>query len=538
MNTSYVNPINRMRNFEKLANDMQYVDKTDIIFEIEEHIESPKNELVISRPRRFGKTSIMDMLVAYYGVGGDEFSKYFKQSPSTRYHCICVNMSKLCNNPTLEGLLDLEADIIDEVLDVFTDIQVLRDKNYNLGELLEKTSEKYIIFIDEWDRPLNISGISNLFKEKYIIFIDSISKSLVNKSLIMMFGIYPVSKLVNDSFANSFYDFSVFNDFKFNRFFGFTECEVEDLLSRNKSSLEMSDIKLWYNGYCVKGTEIYNPNSIIKAICSNELDSYWDNTGSSQVVKDFVNYIDLDNELNLLISGSKISFDFKKYTPSISIKGESRFGYIELLSDLIVCGFLTACDNEIWIPNNEIKSVFYRTIFNSTSDITKSKINTSRQALEVTLSNDTDTLSYIVKEYHDKYSNVFNYNKENTLTCVLNLVYFTAEDDFYVYLEQPTGEGRADMIMIAKDRSVGLIVEFKVNHTPDVALKQILNRKYYKMCMDCRKVLLVGITYDAKTKIHKSQILETDKQKLEDHNRKSIMKDKTDVFKITSAFKE
>ena len=73
----YLNPDNS--NFQEVIKSKIYVDKTIMISQINEFMETSNKYLCISRPRRFGKTITGNMLSAYYSKGSDSkalFSKF------------------------------------------------------------------------------------------------------------------------------------------------------------------------------------------------------------------------------------------------------------------------------------------------------------------------------------------------------------------------------------------------------------------------------------------------------------------------------
>lgn len=63
----YLNTNMAYKDFEMLSNDKYFVDKTGMINKINERIKTKNRYLCITKPRRFGKTSVLNMLGAYYG---------------------------------------------------------------------------------------------------------------------------------------------------------------------------------------------------------------------------------------------------------------------------------------------------------------------------------------------------------------------------------------------------------------------------------------------------------------------------------------
>ena len=104
---------------------------------------------------------------------------------------------------------------------------------------------------------------------------------------------------------------------------------------------------------------------------------------------------------------------------------------------------------------------------------------------------------------------VIRYNDENSLSCVITLAYYSAMKDYVLIRELPTGEGFADIAFLPRQRtdSPALLVELKYNHTAESAIDPIKSRKYAgKLLEYSGNVLLVGISYDRKTKQHQCKI--------------------------------
>ena len=120
-------------------------------------------------------------------------------------------------------------------------------------------------------------------------------------------------------------------------------------------------------------------------------------------------------------------------------------------------------------------------------------------------------MAEILKYAHDTESPIFSYNSEIELSAVVNLVYLAARDRYRVEREDKAGEGFVDFIFYPEYRNEdALILELKIDSTPEEAIEQIKNKRYalrFKGKLGERekytgRVLAVGISYDRKTKEH------------------------------------
>jgi len=141
--------------------------------------------------------------------------------------------------------------------------------------------------------------------------------------------------------------------------------------------------------------------------------------------------------------------------------------------------------------------------------------NESKRMLAATLRGDTDTMTEILEFAHNTESPIFSYNHEIELSAVVNLVYLAARDKYRVEREDKAGVGYVDFIFYPERRSAdAIILELKVDSTPDDAIRQIKDREYAlrfkgKLGEKPRytgRVLAVGIGYSKKTKKHSCKV--------------------------------
>ena len=117
-----------------------------------------------------------------------------------------------------------------------------------------------------------------------------------------------------------------------------------------------------------------------------------------------------------------------------------------------------------------------------------------------------------IEKIHDEYASAIQYNNENALSSVLSIAFLSSMQYYFKPIrELPTGRGFADFVYIPKPEYVmdypALVVELKWNKTVDTALKQIKEKKYPESLMQYSgNILLVGINYDKKTKVHQCAI--------------------------------
>ena len=129
-----------------------------------------------------------------------------------------------------------------------------------------------------------------------------------------------------------------------------------------------------------------------------------------------------------------------------------------------------------------------------------------------TLSMDGDAVAKGIEMIHREYVSSVQYNDENSLSSVLSIAYLSAMQYYFKPIrELPTGLGFADLVFIPKPEYSPsyplLVVELKWNKSAQTALQQIKDKKYPDSIMNYTgNVLLVGISYDKKSKVHECRI--------------------------------
>ena len=110
---------------------------------------------------------------------------------------------------------------------------------------------------------------------------------------------------------------------------------------------------------------------------------------------------------------------------------------------------------------------------------------------------------------------LLSYNHETELSAIVNLVYLAARDSYRVEREDKAGVGYVDFIFYPYDLTAdGIILELKVDHTPEEAIQQIKDRKYALKFVPrlaeqkkyTGKILAVGIGYEKTEKKHRCRV--------------------------------
>lgn len=182
---------------------------------------------------------------------------------------------------------------------------------------------------------------------------------------------------------------------------------------------------------------------------------------------------------------------------------------------MVVYGFLTYENGKVSIPNKELMDRFGEMLQKESSmGYVYQLAKHSRKMLEATIHGDTKTMEKILEYAHNTEVPILSYNHEVELAAIVNLVYLSARDYYRVEREDKAGTGFVDFIFYPynKEEYPGIILELKIDSTPQEAIAQINNKKYELRLKgklgekELGQILKVGISYNKKTKSHQCKV--------------------------------
>ena len=517
--TIYLNTNVALENYKELISSKYFVDKSQIIDKFNDLIGTSECHVCITKPRRFGKTSIINMLGAYYTKGynsKDIFDKLnISKSKSymenlNKHNVINISLSNLPYkmNSYNDYINGIRKSIINDIKEKYPKINV--EKFFSIAHMLSATGEKFIFLIDEWDYIFS----HNLFKENQNDFLEFLRNLLKDRPYVdfcYMTGVLPLKKYSESSSLNMFYEYTMLNDYVYDNYFGFTEDEVKGLCKKNKQ-ISFEEISEWYNGYLTEhGERIYNPVSVTYALRDNYCRSYWTRTGRQDEVLIYLKYniAEVRDDVIEMVLGK---------TVDIFIDEDFRAGQgapktrEEIYSAMITYGFLTYYDGTIKIPNKELMQEFESAIKDKSFKDVAELARNSEDILYATLDKDENTIIKKLHNIHNSEIPILQYNDENSLSCVITLAYLAARYDYRVEREEKSGKGYVDFAFHPRIKGdTAFIIELKKDSSPEVAINQIKEKEYFEKFKKENadsKILAVGICYNSKTKEHECKIEE------------------------------
>lgn len=532
-----------VEDFKEMIDKNGYlVDKTLMIKQI---MESNTKVTLFTRPRRFGKTLNQSMIRRFFeheigfqgehidnrylfdGLAisdcGEEIMQHCQQHP-------VINISmKSAKQPNFEiayaCLVDdiarefrrhkyiLESESISQVQK--EEFQLICDKKacyssyaksfHFLSECLAAYHGMNVfILIDEYDVPLEKAYFAGFYDEMIDFirsFFESALKTNVYLEKAVITGCLRISResiftglnnLEVDTVLNTSYEDS----------FGFTQEEVEAMLSYYDLDNYTDEVKKWYDGYLFGDKEIYNPWSILKYVTDHENHvtefpwPYWSNTSSNSIVKELVE--DADDEtrrdLEKLMNGGTIE---KPVHEDITY-GDMHENMDNLWNFLLFTGYLKAGKRreenrkvylEMSVPNEEIAYIYDEFI---SRWFDKKMERTNRSPLIEALENgDCEAAEdFICEQLMDTIS-YYDYRESYYHGFMAGLL--KGAGKYYVKSNRESGNGRPDIVLMTAAIRKGRVIIIECKYADSVnqldakaeeALAQIEDQQYARPFID------------------------------------------------------
>ena len=515
----YLNP--GSDKFQEALRSAIYVDKSGMIAYTNRIFKSSNKYICVSRPRRFGKSMAANMLSAYYDrtvdgsmvfreldIAGDaDFDTYRNQCD-----VLFLNMQEfLSRSMDMVSMLDLlKRRILHDVLREYPDVEYFdrADMIGCLGDVYAETNCPFVVIIDEWDCVFREYRNDYQAQRQYLDFLRDWLKDKAYIGLAYMTGILPIKKYGTHSALNMFTEFSMTNPRELTPFVGFTAEEVRQLCEQYHMDYE--ETMSWYDGYQFRDmTSICNPRSVVSAMESGILDTYWTETETFEALKIYIdmNFSGLRDTIVKLMAGGRQKIDTRSFVNDMTTFHSAD----DVLTLLVHLGYLgyDFDTKEVFIPNREIMGEYVTaTRVSQWSEIVHSVLQ-SDKLLQATWNGDEEAVAKGMEEAHLNTSHL-QYNDENALSYTVSLAYYSARQYYTIIRELPTGKGFADMVFLPKKKYAdkpAMIVELKWDDNADTALRQIRDKYYTEALKDYKgNILCVGITYDRGSKKHTCRI--------------------------------
>ena len=506
-----------------------YIDKTMYIKDI---IDNKSRVVLVTRPRRFGKTLNMSMLKYYFDCTKKDSKELFeglkimeqdekytsklgyypciyltlKDVTEVNYENMILNLKTAISDMYLEHIYLLDSDKIypfekeqiKEILSYKEDEIVLRNSIKTLSKYLNRYYDKPVmLFLDEYDVPLQNAYIEGYYQEAikfFKTFYGTTFKDNLYLEKTVLTGVSRVAKESIFSGANNFDVYTVLDD-EFSDDFGITEEEMDKVIKDFEVEDQKEEIKKWYDGYIIGKTEgIYNPWSILNYLKRRELMPYWVNTSSNDLIKLILkNSVTVKEKIEQLLRDEEIEVPINLDTVIVGIEQNEE----NIWGLLLGTGYLKVTEvvdlahgiYKVKIPNYEIKFLFQNIIREWFNDkVIGNNLNTIlKDLVTLNLEEFEEKFKQLVIEMFS-FMDVGKNTAENFYHAFVLGMLVGLKDSYYVKSNRESGFGRYDIMLEPKDKNENsFVMEFKVykeekektiEDTIENAKKQIEERKY------------------------------------------------------------
>ena len=509
--------------------DSYYIDKSMYIKDI---IDNGSKVVLVTRPRRFGKTLNMSMLRYYFDCDVKDSKELFEglkimeqdekyTSKLGAYPCLYLTLKDVndyCYENMILGfktavlemyrdhryLLDSDKIYDDEKAKIM-DILYAREDEVTLkncvrelsGYLYRHYEKPVMLFIDEYDVPIQAAYVKGYY-DKAIDFLKTFygvtfkDNPYLEKTVLT--GVSRVAKESIFSGANNFKVYTVLDN-EFADDFGITSEEMDKVIEDFNVEDDKEEIKKWYDGYKIGNVEgLYNPWSILNYLTDKQLKPYWVNTSSNDLIKlTLTKSTSIKEKMERLLRDETIEVPINLETIIVGIEDNEDniwglmlgTGYLKVVETVdLIEGIY-----KVQLPNFEIKYLFQSIVRDWFSN--KVPGNNLRSILkdlvELNLSEFEKKFRKLVVEMFS-YMDVGENTAENFYHAFVLGMLVGLKDSYYVNSNRESGMGRYDIMLEPQDKNGNsFIIEFKVaddmeeNTIEDVienAKKQIEDKNY------------------------------------------------------------
>lgn len=528
-------------------NGYYYIDKSGLIKDI---LKTASTKVtLITRPRRFGKTLAMSMLDSYFDIRKDSkqlfdgleisqnqvlcsewMNKYptifvsFRQVEGLdfkgAYDMLTVVIANLFNEHIYlldsKKATEFQKTSFKNLLSGNASVKEVKSSIYLLMNMMnDYYNEPVILLIDEYDVPVAKANNNGYYNEMLDVMRSLMQAVKDNKTLkfAIITGCLRIAKESIFTGMNNFVSDTIVSS-RLNEYFGFTQKEVNKILSDADAITHADIIKEWYDGYHFGNYDIYCPWDVMNYILDLQYNpkakpqSYWKNTSDNAIIRSFIDYSgsNITRKLEVLMSGGHIFQHIDEYLTYDYLHSDED----NIWSILYLTGYLTQVKEDVGrklddskmtaltIPNKEIRDIFETTVIKWFDD--SARMWNRKALFDAVWSGNSESITYEMNKLLRKTISYHDY-REDFYHAFLAGIFAGA--GYMVDSNKEHGEGRSDVVVYDTVNARVAVFETKYTRTLDklesecdIALEQIDERMYAKEYEDdYDDIMCYGISF-------------------------------------------
>ncbi|ADR18137.1 ATP-binding protein [Calditerrivibrio nitroreducens] len=486
---------------EKLIGEnCYYVDKTYFV----EKLVNSGSQFFLSRPRRFGKSLLVDTIKQAFLGNRELFKGLYLENNwdwKKKYPVIHIDFG----GRNVKDVVLLKKWIMEQLKEHFNfyDVKLEEEEDYGFlfRKLILKLYQEYknpvVVLVDEYDKPIldNIDDTEKAIEIREVLkdFYSVLKASDQYLKLVFLTGVSRFSKVSIFSGLNQLQDITLSPAFA--TICGYTQSELETVFVDRLEGVDLEKLRYWYNGYSWLGDKVYNPFDVLLFLNEKIFRPYWFETGTPtflvKLLKQKKYYLPQVEELEVgeeLLSNLDIDYI---YPENLLFQA----GYLTIKETNQILG---RWYYKLTYPNFEVKTSFNNAFLTHLTP-PPLKDATELQIIKAIDKNDLEKLKDTLYSFFASIPN--DWYRKNDLDSYegfyASVVYalFTGSG-LNTRSEDTTNLEKIDLTVLYQDRAY--IIEFKVveKDSEGKALSQIKEKRYYEKYTDsCREINLIGIEF-------------------------------------------
>ena len=479
-----------------------YVDKTGRMYEMI----GTRKFVFLSRPRRFGKSLLLNTLDSYFSGKKDLFNglKISElEHDWIEYPVIRLDMSSIKDAPVekLSGSIGWQLEQYEKEYSIPANDSFSNGTRFNRIIRTAKAlkGQNVVVLIDEYDAPLNAHLHDGRLKEVKTILQDVYQQLKVcekDERFVFITGISRFSQVSVFSTLNNLTQISMSDQFSDicgitrDELLSYFKEDIEKLAKNYKCTFDemLAKLEYKYDGYHFSKNSpgMFNPTSLLAAFDSGEIGNYWFGTATSSYIIDHLK----THHANIpkLAPKSLLGSDF-------DISPEEDHSLWPLLFQ---AGYLTIKgydpEWEMYLldyPNNEVRIGMMENMmtYYFPQNISSGKVSMIDFYGSLKRGQVDEAMEYL-RDFLSEIPNILNNKEEKHFQTILYVMFTWI--GFYTETEVCTAVGRMDVVI--KNPKQIFVIELKVDDSAQNALNQINSKNYpiaYKH--DGREIIKIGI---------------------------------------------
>jgi hypothetical protein len=474
-----------IQSFENIRKDNYiYVDKTNYIYDL---LNSGKYYF-ISRPRRFGKSLLVDTIKCLFEGKKELFEGLFiydKWNWEEKYPVIKISFGSQQSKRSedLERYIQLRLKDIAKLYGVAIESSLYYEAFEELIKRLSKIN-RVVILIDEYDKPI-IDKIEDVevakeLREVLKGFYQVMKDCDEWIRFVLLTGVSKFSKVSIFSGLNNLKDLTISE--KYSAICGYKEEDLDKYFGEYLNGVDRELLRLWYNGYSWGRERVYSPFDILLFFSEgNDFRPYWFETGTPTFL------------IKLLMSKKFFIPDIEDIVVSEEIISSFEIVNLQPITLLFQTGYLTIKESiqrgyrreyVLGYPNLEVKMALNNSILGSYLNDFYEKDKISSRVYDYLVEGDVENM---IKEFQRLFSGIpyqwYVNNRLNEYEGFYSSIFYSVFNSLGLecVAENITNRGRIDLTI--KIDNYLYIFEFKVIEEIEDSkkpLEQIKERRYFE----------------------------------------------------------